>query len=83
MVSGGLLLPGAPRTALTDYAAAARATLSLALVRFSPITVVPCRAQTMSLLPASILFRPHSPAVIPEFGGGAGYRPRVRKAYST
>jgi len=59
-----------------------------------PITVVPCRTQKMPLLRASILFRPHHqspcrngltvgpPSDCGSHGGGAGYRPRVRCAYS-
>ena len=46
------------------------------LVKFSPITTVPCRAKDPSLPRVSILCRPH------KNGGGAGYRPRVHYAYS-
>src|SRR5215212_8708284 len=55
--NGGLLLPGAPRTALIAYAATASASLSLALLN-GPITAEPCRAKDGSLPRVSSLFRP-------------------------
>ena len=51
--------------------------------RFDPITVVSCRAKDHPLGPPSNLFRPRrSPPQMKGSGGGAGYRPRVRKTYS-
>ncbi|MEL6336217.1 MAG: 6-pyruvoyl-tetrahydropterin synthase-related protein [Pseudomonadota bacterium] len=47
-----------------------------------PITVVPHRAKANTFRRPSILFRPHNPANIRDVGGAAGYRPRVRSAYS-
>ena len=68
----------------TRTAYAARATgarLSLATVQFAPITVVAHRDKAITFTRSSILFRPHVPPT-KEFGGAAGYRPRVRSAYS-
>ena len=47
------------------------------------MTVVSCRAKDHPLSPPSNLFRPRrSPPKMKGSGGGAGYRPRVRKTYS-
>ena len=47
------------------------------------MTVVSCRAKDHPLSPPSNLFRPRrSPPKTKGSGGGAGYRPRVRKTYS-
>ena len=50
-----------------------------------PVTAEPYRAKTASLPRPSILVRPHRPRprTIGVNGGGAGYCPRVRYAYST
>ena len=45
-----------------------------------PISVVPHRDKAIPFRRPSILFRPHNPP-IKDFGGAAGYRPRVRSAY--
>ena len=42
----------------------------------SPISVVQCRVKVLFLSHTSILFHPRN-----YFGGGAGYCPRVRRAY--
>ena len=53
---------------------------------YGPITVVPCRAKPLPLLHASILVRPRKGRPFADSadasGGGAGYCPRVRYAYS-
>ncbi len=54
--------------------------MSLATVHFAPITVVAHRDKANSFRRSSILFRPHVPPTR-DFGGAAGYRPRVRSAY--
>ena len=74
--SGGLLLPGAPRTALIAYAATASASvLSLALV------IWPDNGGTMPS--ERYVFTARVEPVSPPFGGGAGHCPRVHYAYST
>ncbi len=55
--------------------------MSFAIVLFGPITVVPHRNKANPFRRSSILFRPRSPSNEREFGGAAGYRPRVRSAY--
>src|SRR3984885_5583800 len=82
--SGGLLLPGAPRTALIAYAATASASLSLALV------IRPDNGGTMPSEKSVFTTRvePVSPPQCPagtsrKTGGGAGHCPRVHYAYST
>ncbi len=57
--------------------------MSLATISFGPMTAEPCRAKDHPLHSPSNLFRPRrSPPLLKAgFGGGAGYRPRVRKAY--
>ena len=66
---------------VTAYAATATgARLSFAIVLVGPITVVPRRDKATPFRRSSILFRPHDPQM-KEFGGAAGYRPRVRSAY--
>ncbi len=67
---GGLLLPGAPRTArCANYLTSAMRRLGsdsniahvnivVGIYKNDPITAESCRAKTMSLLRASILFRP-------------------------
>lgn len=70
-MSEGLLLPGAPRTALTQLYAAtatsrllsleaviAKMLLSFAFTLISPITVVPCRAKTKSFNTRRSYFTP-------------------------
>ena len=63
--------------------AIAGARLSFATVRFGPITVVPHRDKANLFRRSSILFRPRTPETNGWNGGAAGYRPRVRAAYST
>ena len=46
-----------------------------------PISVVPHRDKAFLFTRSSILFRPLTPSNEREFGGAAGYRPRVRSAY--
>ena len=84
---GGFCCPVPPEPRLRPLfrqRAASVTVLSLALVN-GPITAEPCRAKTVSLPRASILFRPHRfrPDRAERNGGGAGYCPRVRNAYST
>jgi len=65
----------------TAYAARAiGALLSFATSLDVPITVVTHRAKANPFTRPSILFRPHDPQM-KDFGGAAGYRPRVRSAY--
>ena len=67
---------------VTAYAATATgARLSFAIVLVSPITVADSRDKANPFRRSSILFRPHDPQT-KDFGGAAGYRPRVRSAYS-
>ena len=51
--------------------------------RVDPITAVSCRAKDRPLSPPSNLFRPRQNPLRWKagLGGGAGYRPRVRKTY--
>ena len=81
---GGLLLPGAPRTALIAYAATASASLSLALVeRPDDGGTMPSEKSvfTTRVEPVSPPQRPAGPSR--KTGGGAGHCPRVHYAYST
>jgi hypothetical protein len=55
--------------------------LSLAIMLNGPISVVPHRDKAFLFTRSSILFRPLTPSNEREFGGAAGYRPRVRSAY--
>jgi hypothetical protein len=85
--SGGLLLPGAPRTALIAYAATASASLSLALVEWPDDGgTMPSEKSvfTTRVEPVSPPQRP-GPGNRPAgwIGGGAGHCPRVHYAYST
>ena len=65
----------------TAYAAKAiGALLSFATSLIGSITATPHRAKANIFRRPSILFRPLSPQMM-DFGGVAGYRPRVRSAY--
>ena len=75
-------VPSEPRCSLCGYS---KCLVIIGICEFGPITVVPCRAKIAPLPRASILYRPRrlgarSGAL--EFGGGAGYCPRVRKGFS-
>ena len=54
--------------------------MSFATSLCAPITVASSRAKANPFRRPSILFRPHDPQM-KDFGGAAGYRPRVRSAY--
>ena len=54
--------------------------MSFATIALVPITVATCRAKANIFRRPSILFRPLDPQT-KDFGGAAGYRPRVRSAY--
>ena len=54
--------------------------MSFATSLCAPITVASSRAKANPFRRPSILFRPHDPQT-KDFGGAAGYRPRVRSAY--
>ena len=57
-------MPGAPRTALTFQLGSEHHFIIIGTCRNGPITVEPYRTQTVPLLRASILFRPHQQHIL-------------------
>ncbi|AFW01251.1 hypothetical protein NBRC3257_1723 [Gluconobacter thailandicus NBRC 3257] len=82
---GGLLLPGAlPNRAYRLCSDSEHLRVIIGTCKFSPMTVVQCRAKDKSLPCASSLFRPHGSLLRGIFhGGDAGHCPRVHNTYFT